>query len=84
MGDIFRGALKLICTPRAALLPIFQGLWWQVQLDQHRKGNPASWMTVFFRLREMLCSPMDDLHLCSNQDNFCKNLRVFFLYVTLR
>lgn len=41
MCGIFRRALKLISTPRAALLPVLQGLWWQVQLDQHRKGSPA-------------------------------------------
>lgn len=83
MGGIFRGALQQISTPRAALLPIFQRLWWQVQLDQHGKGSPASLMTVCFRIREMLCFLMGDLYPGSNRVNFCKNLRVVFLNVTL-
>lgn len=49
MVDIFRGALQLNFTTRAANLPILQGLWCLLQLDCHGKGSPTSWVTIFQR-----------------------------------
>lgn len=50
-------------------------------------GGRSSWTsiervvqpTAFFRIRKMLCLPMGGLYPWSNQVNFGKNLRVFFL-----
>lgn len=65
MGGIFAGALKLSSTPtaeRKAALLISQEQWWLLHLDWHGKGIPASQKAVFFRIREIICFPVGNLH----------------------